>query len=425
MLILKFGGASVKDAKAVKNLKDILDLYPENKIVVISAMGKTTNALEHLHKDFFTKKTNSLSLINNLYNFHKEIIEELFNDNKHRIYNLFENLINDIKQLILSETNIDIEENKFYDKLIPFGELLSTTIISEYLNYSNTNNSFIDIRNCIITDNRYKNANVVWSETVQNIKLTFENKKENTFVTQGFIAKTKYGENSTLGREGSDYSAAILAYSLNSEKVIIWKDVPGLLNADPKWFENTVKLDNISYKEAIELSYYGATIIHPKTIKPLQNKNIPLLIKSFKHPTEQGSIINDITKYDKLIPSYIFKVNQVLISMSPRNLSFIIEDNLSDIFKILSDNNITVNLMQNSAVSFSICVDNDKDKIPKLLENLSGCYKVLFNKNLELATIRHYKEDTINRILNNQRVILEQKTRQTARFVIMPKNKIY
>ncbi len=416
MLVFKFGGASVKDANAVKNLNHIIESYNDNIVIVVSAMGKMTNVFEKLCSSYYNGNECVNFDFKSIYDYHYKIVNELFYDNSFLIKEKIESLFNEIKT-ILSNT---CDENYafVYDQLVPYGELLSTTIISNYLNLGEKDCQYIDIRKCIITDKQYQEAKVDWVKSTDNIKSTFSFSKTSLYITQGFIGGTTEEETTTLGREGSDYSAAIIANILNAKELVIWKDVSGLLNADPKWFDDTIKLGNISYNEAIELSYYGATIIHPKTIKPLENKLIPLYVKSFIEPTEEGSLINKNTTKDEKIPSFIFKVNQVLISISPKDFSFIIEENLSEIFKKLVEKGIKINLMQNSALNFSICVDDNPSKIENFINSLKENYKVLFNKGLELATIRHYNEPTINRVLKGKTIYLEQKTRFTAQFVI-------
>jgi aspartate kinase len=312
-----------------------------------------------------------------------------------------------------------------YDQIVSVGELLSTKIVSAYLNAEHLTNTWLDVRSVIQTDNTYRNANINWKLTEQLVRELFaKNKALNTsnyIVTQGFIGASSENFTTTIGREGSDFTAAILAYCLNAESVTIWKDVPGMLNADPKWFDDTQQLHHISYHEAVELAYYGATVIHPKTIKPLQNKKIPLLVKSFLDPNQQGTLVDGNTTEDELIPSFIFKMQQVLISISAKDYSFIVEDNLSQIFSQLSAHKITVNMMQNSAISFSICVDFNPFTTHQFIEELQKEYQVLYNENLELVTIRHYDAATIERVTANKQILVEQKSRNTARFVM--KNK--
>lgn len=417
MLVFKFGGASVKSADAVRNIGKIIKSYNQNIVVVLSAMGKTTNALESICSSHFNQLPDAFTAFEQLKEEHLEIVRELFPDNSNPIYVELGVIFNKLLQQL--EKNPSTNYGFEYDQIIPFGELLSTKIVSAYLNSNESPTEWVDIRYYLITDHTYRDAKVDWTISTEEIKRKFVfNGSHKLFLTQGFVGGTRYSDFTTLGREGSDYTAAILAHILDAEKVIIWKDVPGVLNADPKWFDETQKLSNISYHEAIELAYYGATVIHPKTLKPLQNKNIPLYVKSFVDPNEEGTLINHDTSHDSLISSFIFKVNQILISVSARDLSFIGEGCLSKIFDTFAKHHVKVNMMQNSALSFTICVDNNAQKIPELIEELNARYKVLYNEDVELVTIRHYNQQTIDRVIAKREVIVEQKSRQTARFVI-------
>lgn len=420
MKVFKFGGASVKNAEAVKNVANVIQLYSENLIVVISAMGKTTNALEKVVESYMAQDGKCFDLLNESKEFHFEIMDELFADKSLKIFEDIYNTFVEIEWEIEDAPTRDF--NYVYDQIVSVGELLSTKIVSAYLNSVNINTKWIDARDLIQTDNTHRDARIDWELTESCTTKTLAplfNPNENTIIiTQGFIGSSSELFTTTLGREGSDFSAGILAYCMNADSVTIWKDVPGMLNADPKWFDNTQKLSNISYHEAVELAYYGATVIHPKTIKPLQNKNIPLYVKSFVNPKEDGSLIDQNTAKDAQIPSFIFKMNQVLISIGAKDYSFIMEDHLSHIFGLFAKHNVKINLMQNSAISFSIVTDNDKMKIPNLIEELKGEYKVLFNENLELVTIRHYDQKTIERVTMNKTIIVEQKSRNTARMVM-------
>jgi len=410
MQIYKFGGISVKNADAIRNISEIVRNAKSNIVVVISAMGKMTNKFEELVNNYFSNKNYSTTL-QEIKDYHLNIINDLFNQNSDfllKIDVLFNELENKLSEKVSS--NFDYE----YDKLIVFGELLSTTIISEYLNYLGLKNNWLDIRNSIITDGFYRDGRVLWNETKANLKNNILNKS--IVVTQGFIASDEKGNSVTLGREGSDFTASIIAYSLNAESVTIWKDVPGILTADPRIFNDTVKIDNLNYKETVELAYYGAQVIHPKTIKPLQNKKIPLFVKSFKTPNESGTVINS-EKINISSPIIILKKNQVLISISPKDFSFIDETNISKIYTALAELKIKVNLMENSAVSFSIVTDNS-NKIERFIDKLKSHYLIKYNTSLELLTIRHYNKNKINELLNNKEVLVEQKTRFTARYVI-------
>lgn len=417
--VFKFGGASVKDAQAVKNVGKVIQLYDEPLVIVISAMGKTTNALEELVNAYYFKDGEVSIQLEKVKKFHFDIMNELFDNKNHQIFTDIHNTFVEIEW--------EIEEvpqrtyDYVYDQIVSVGELLSTKIVSAYLNEVNINNHWIDARALIQTDNSYRKANVDWKLTTELIQSTIPKviKDDNKYViTQGFIGASSENFTTTLGREGSDFSAAILAHCLGAESVTIWKDVPGMLNADPKWFDDTQQLEHISYHEAVELAYYGATVIHPKTIKPLQNKKIPLYVKSFIAPKLKGTLIDEHTEGDKLIPSFIFKMDQVLISISAKDYSFIVEDNLSQIFSQLSAHKITVNMMQNAAISFSICIDFNPFTTMGFIEELQKDYHVLYNKNLELVTVRHYDDATIRRVTANKDILVEQKSRNTARFVM-------
>ena len=426
MHVFKFGGASIKSAKEVKNATAIISVHKDRPLmIVVSAMGKTTNALEQLTEYFFQgKKDSSIILFNEIKRYHIEIAMELCDDKNCELvtsleqkFSLLENVLNDTPG-----NNYDFE----YDRIVSFGEELSAMIIGYYLNESSIPNRWFNAKDIIITDARYRDANVYWDKTfeaVENLLLPFFNShtKEALHpiaITQGFIGGTITGYVTTLGREGSDYTAAVLAYVLNAYEVCIWKDVPGLLNADPKIAEQTNLLPNISYQEAIELAYYGAKVIHPKTLKPLLNKNIPLRVKSFYDPDEEGTLINDNKKLDKLTPSYIFKSNQVMLSISPKDFSFIAEKNLSIIFSEFAKHNIRINMMQNSAISFSVCFDFDKIKTPSLINDLERIFRVESLYDKELLTIRHYRNAILHPFIKNRKVILEQKTCDTLQLLV-------
>ncbi|MCK6648297.1 MAG: aspartate kinase [Bacteroidia bacterium] len=414
MKVFKFGGASVKDASAVKNVGSILNRFPnEDIIVVISAMGKVTNALERLTDAFFYKKENAADVLNEIKKYHFDIVDQLFSNKQHPIYNELNNTFVELEWAIEDEPTHSY--NHEYDQIVSMGELISTKIVSAYLNEVKINNQWLDARGIIQTDNTYREGRVDW-ELTQKLSENLSKQKGIT-ITQGFIGGTSENFTTTLGREGSDYTSAILAFTTNSESVTFWKDVPGVLNADPKWFDETKKLEQISYQDAIELAYYGATVIHPKTIKPLQNKKIPLYVKSFIDPNEKGTVINEIQS-PLPIPCFIFKVNQVLISISPKDFSFIIEENLSDIFNLFAEKQVKVNVMQNSAISFSVSVDNDERKLPDLIKTLQKQYRVLYNDNLELITIRYYDQATIERVTIDKKILLEVKSRNTVQLVV-------
>ena len=419
MRVFKFGGASVKDPNAVRNVKRVLDLFPEEElVVVISAMGKTTNALESLIAAHIEQTGQKQAILNDIRSFHREILSDLFSSSDHAIHSETENCLNEIEK-ILNEEPMD-HYDFIYDQVVSFGEILSTKIVSAFLQDQGVENVWLDARKLVCTDNTYREAKVNWNVTQERINSAISQSEGNKKIhlTQGFIGHTSEGLTTTLGREGSDFTAGIFAYCLDAEDVTIWKDVPGMLNADPKWFEETEKLDEISYREAIELAYYGASVIHPKTIKPLQNKQIPLLVKSFLDPESEGTVIQASNRSDGLITSYIFKRDQILISISPKDFSFIVEHNLRDIFNAFHEHRVKINLMQNSAISFSACAGGDQVRIDALINDLSADFAVKYNNGVELLTIRHYDQETIDRLTAGKEILVIQRSRQTARVVM-------
>ena len=420
MKVYKFGGASVKNADGVRNLEKILRNYTlgEQLVVVISAIGKTTNLLEQVLDAFYYDKSQLLDLTARLRENHYTIVRELNLEDSSLLMDKLNGIFAELDDLLAGPHSGNFDYD--YDRVVSFGEILSTTLISTYLNLVGVHNEWADARLLIRTDHNYREGKVDWEESARLIqekvgKILSEG-SANIVISQGFIGGTEEMLPTTLGREGSDYSAAIFAYVLGAESVTIWKDVPGLLNADPKFFPDALKLEQISYEEAIELAYYGASVIHPKTLKPLQNKQIPLYVKPFMHPEESGSRI-DADKMKHHIPCYIFKTNQVLISIFPKDFSFIAVENLDEIFAIISKNKIKINLMQNSALSFSICCDNKVHKIEKLIKDLSVKYKVKYNLNIELITIRHYTDDIVSKIITGKEVLVEQRSRATVQLV--------
>ncbi len=418
MKVFKFGGASVKDAEAVKNVATILASYKSEKIVVVvSAMDKTTNALEKIVNSYYDRYDDLRIHIDFVRNFHLQIIDDLGFKENHPIRAEIENSFVEIDWIVEEEPSKGYAF--IYDQIVAQGEIISTRIISEYLNETGISNQWLDIRNVLQTDNSYREAKINWdlTEKLIHMQLPPLHNKSNIVVTQGFIGCTSENFTTTLGREGSDYTAAILSYCLNAAEMIVWKDVPGILSADPKFSEEAIKLEQVSYHDAIELTYYGATVIHPKTIKPLENKGIPLRVCSFKFPAEKGTLIGNFQGTKPLVPCYIFKFNQILFSISSKDFSFITEEGLSRIFSIFAEMNIKINLMQNSALSFSVCVDNDPFKIPKLKEILLNEFRVLYNDGLKLVTIRHYYASTIEQLIKGKDILLEQRSRHTAHLV--------
>jgi aspartate kinase len=422
MKVFKFGGASVKDAQAVKNVAKIIQLFPgESLLIVVSAMGKTTNALEELCNAYYHKHNNSGKIFSEIKDFHFKICHQLFENSQHAFFNELENTFVELQWAVEDESMHRYDQ--VYDQIVSMGEIISTKIISAYLNHIDINNRWEDARGMVRTDNTYREGKVDFEATEKyaNEILNTNFKKTDIVITQGFIGGTSENYTTTLGREGSDYTAAILAYCLQAESVTIWKDVPGVLNADPKWFSNTQKIDTLTYQDAIELAYYGATVIHPKTIKPIQNRNIPLFVKSFIDPKAEGTVISNFNK-QLPIPSFIFKVKQILITLYPKDFSFIAEDNLSRIFEKIFSHGVKVHTMQLSAISFSFCTNMDAKKIPDLIRDLQLEYKVLYNENVELVTIRYYDNHTIERVCINKQILLEQKSRYTVQLVVKDLN---
>ncbi|MBK7309773.1 MAG: aspartate kinase [Sphingobacteriaceae bacterium] len=418
MQVFKFGGASVKDAEAVINVGSILKKHAQQPtVVVVSAMGKVTNKLEELVKAYFFKTPNVMEVFEEVKKYHFDILKKLIPNSSDPIYNDLENVF--LEMLWAIEESPAFTFNHHYDQIVSLGEVLSTKIVSAFLNQAGISNQWMDARGIIQTDNTYREGKVDYelSEKIVKDQLQPVLERNKIVVTQGFIGGTSENYTTTLGREGSDYTASLLAYFLNAEKVIIWKDVPGVLNADPKYFKNTQKIKELTYHDAIELTYFGASVIHPKTIKPLQNKGIPLFVRSFLKPEEEGTVIKESDQRLN-VTSYIFKTDQMLISIQPKDFSFIAEDNLSNIFAIFSKHGVKVNMMQNSAISFSVCVDEDDFKIKPLIAELQDQFKVLYNTNVQLMTIRNYDNDIVSKLSENKVVLMEQKSRNTHQMVI-------
>lgn len=418
-LVFKFGGASLKDAASVKNMAVIIGKYTEKLIVVVSAMGKTTRALHKLTDAYFNKADFKPDLIN-FWNYHQTIIEDLgisgYIELLDGMFKLRSSLDEKLNQY--PSNNFDFE----YDQIVSYGELISSLIVSSYLKYYGVTNQLIDVRNLLKTDSIYRDARINWAESEELVLRNIDFRLTNIYITQGFIASNENKMTTTLGLEGSDFSAAVLSYFISAEKLIVWKDVPGIFNSDPNESDKVVKLDAISYQEAVELAYYGAKVIHPKTIKPIENKKIPLWVKSFKQPDLPGTVISASTAnnagVEPLVPIFISKKNQILISIAPNDFSFIAEDNLEQIFSVLSKYRIKANLMQNSAISFSVCADFDQEKVMPAINVLNKGYKVLYNNGLTLVTIRHFNEETIQMTTAGREIFVQQKSRHTARFVV-------
>ena len=409
MKVFKFGGASVKDANGIKNLALILEQNRKhNPVVIISAMGKTTNDLEQVARSFYLKKDDAFEKINKVKAFHRSILTELFPKN-HSIFDAVTNLFVEVEWALEDEPRPEYPYE--YDQIVSIGELVSTTIVSAYLNEIGLENIWLDARDLIKTDNKHQEAIVDWELSSSLIKKVITG--EVLTITQGFIGCTSENFTSTLGREGSDYSAAIFANILDAKKLVIWKDVPGLLNADPRYFTNPIKIEKLSFQEAIELAYYGASVLHPKTLQPLKSKNIPLEIRSFILPKEQGTWIAENETTIPKTSFYILKKNQTLLSISALDLDFIVENHLAQIFAVLAKFNASVNLIQNAAVSCSLAVDVDSLQIESLIEELSKNYGVKYNTGLDLLTVRHGSKEDVPAILKNKEIVLSQENRTT------------
>lgn len=416
MLVFKFGGASVKNAAAVRNLAQILKKYNSKIVVVVSAMGKTTNALEHITELYIKGKREILEKeFENLKAFHYCIMSDLFGEENPEAYNRVKSIFKGLAEKFEKKPSLNYDLD--YDQIVSNGELLSTSIVESFLKLEGFKSEWVDIRNSLKTSDKFREGKVDWELTEKLVRQNFSFEDTVVKVTQGFLGSTINELTTTLGREGSDYSAAIIAYCLDAENVIIWKDVPGVLNADPKWFDETVLLEKISYKDAIELAFYGTSVIHPKTIQPLQKKRIPLYVKSFIEPDLPGTIVS-IQDYEKLIPSFIFKMDQVLISISARDLSFIAEDYMEVIIGVFARNGLNINLMQNSATSFQICVNNDRNRIDRIVGELEKQFNIAWENGLELVTIRYFDQKTIDRVTVEKEIILEQHNKTTAQMVM-------
>jgi aspartate kinase len=415
MKVFKFGGASVKDAEGIRNLTKIIGAESDDLLIVVSAFGKTTNALERVLKVWIDGAGNHFGYLDEVYNAHLKVITDLFGTNTEIKGKL------DVSFAILREYLLNKPKDNYdfeYDQVVSYGEIWSTIIVAGYLKSCHADIEWYDIRNILLTDDRYRDANILWNESSARAQSLFDFKHHKIFVTQGFIGGTITGNTTTLGREGSDYTAAILANMLDAESVVVWKDVPGILNADPKWFPDAVKLDEISYKEAVEMSFSGAQIIHPKTIKPLHNKNIPLYVRSFIVPESEGTVVKADIALRKIEPVFIKKPDQILISILPKDFSFVMGDNLSRIFHTFIARGIKVNLVEASAVSIDVCVDDERPKVDSLLDDLKLEYSAVYNENVELLSIRHYTLEAMERITSGREILMQQRTRSTARFVV-------
>lgn len=414
MRVFKFGGASVKDAAGIKNVYDVLQQAGyEDVLVIVSAMGKTTNALEDVIKNYFDKSPELNSSVQEVKKYHNQILLDLFEDKKNEVFTAVNTQFADLEYFLAH--NKSPNYNFVYDQIVSFGELISTTILSHFMSFKGIQTQWLDVRNFVKTDSTYRDAEVDWELTQKNIANNVKRKILN--ITQGFLGSDENNFTTTLGREGSDYSAAIFAYCLNAESVTIWKDVPGVMNADPRYFENASLLNQISYREAIELAFYGASVIHPKTLQPLQKKEIPLYVKSFINPTLKGTSVSKGEDLEPYLPCFIVKRNQLLISLSSIDFSFIMEENISEIFGLFHQFKLKVNLIQNSAISFSVCVEDKFGNFNDCNAILSKKFKVDFTENVTLYTIRHFNENAAQTVEENKTVLLKQVSRETMQIV--------
>ncbi len=426
MEVYKFGGASVKDAEAVKNVATIFKENSSNeKVVVISAMGKTTNELENVVNQYYAGIVGDNSnngkwekTLDGVFDKHLVIIKNLYNNGG------LEKATNDVKKIIeearkfLKENN-SRNYNYIYDQIVSVGEYISTTIVSDYANSIGLKNTLLNVKDVLFTDNAYTEGKVDFKKTEEVINKKVTELVKNGFViTQGFVGSTPEGFAATLGREGSDYTASIFAYSLNATRMTVWKDVEGIMNADPKEFPEAQFLKELTYHEAIEMTYYGASVIHPKTIKPIQNKNIPLEVRSFVNYNKRGSIISANANTNFLPPIIIFKRGQVLISFSAKDFSFIAEEHLSKVFATFAENRLRVNMMQNAAISFSITVDFKQEKIDNIMEQLQNDFTITQNTGLSLLTIRHFNQGIIDKLTKDKDILLRQISRNTIQVLM-------
>ncbi|WP_299258517.1 aspartate kinase [uncultured Aquimarina sp.] len=414
MKVFKFGGASVKDAKGVKNVIEVLKKVGNSDIlIIVSAMGKTTNALEIVVSHYLNNNRELKNSTDFIKKYHIEILKDLFENKQHPVFEKVNSLISDMETTL--KRNKSVQYDYVYDQIVCYGELIATTVVSEYLSLAGYTNNWLDAREVIKTDDIYRDAAVNWEMTQQNI--TEKVDKKGLTITQGFIASDANNFTTTLGREGSDYSAGIFAYCTNANSVSIWKDVPGVLNGDPRVFENTKLLSQISYEEAIELAFYGASVIHPKTLQPLQRKEIPLYVKSFINPLDDGTSVKKGLRLVPHIPCFIVKKDQILLSLSSLDFSFIVEDNISEIFSLFHAYQLKVDLIQNSAISFSVCLDDKFNNFEKLLSHLKAKFSVVYEENVSLYTIRHFDEEAIHSLEENKDILLKQSTKETYQMI--------
>jgi len=414
---MKFGGALMGNASGIEKVGRLIDEYScEPLVVVVSALGKTTNALEQLHQ-FSQYEKEMADDFFKIKQFHLALVHDLFKEVPYELSTQLDRIFDDLWDA-LNDSYINIYDE--YDCIVSYGEELSSCIIYHYLQVLGIKSKLVNAKNLIVTDSNFTNASINWDYTLKTITArllpVIENKR--VVITQGFIGADKHGKTTTLGREGSDFTAAIIGNLLNFDEVTIWKNVPGLMNSDPKRFSDAVKLDSLSYHEAIELAYYGASVIHPKTIQPLKQKNIPLFVRSYSDTSIPATSISNFSGNDKLQASIIIKDKQVLLSINTLDLSFIAEENLKYIFDAFSRNKIHINLMQNSAVSFSVCFNEDRTKLEALLSDLKENFSLRYNTDLQLITVRHYNDKLVDELIGSKKIYLVQKSRVTVQLLV-------
>jgi aspartate kinase len=415
--VFKFGGFAVSDAQSVKNLANIIASHANDQIlIIVSAMGKTTDALENLCKEYVKGDEDAHEILKNIKQFHENIMLDLFENKNHQVFNEIANTFVEIEWMLEDEPHPDYDFN--YDQIVSIGEFLSSRIVAAYLNQNEISTKWLDARDFIHTDNSYREGIIDMDKTRLCMPHLQNQLKKQVIVTQGFIGGTSENFTTTLGREGSDYSAAIFASCLQAESLTVWKDVPGIMNADPRLFPDAQKYDELPYSEALEMAYYGATIIHPKTIKPLQNANVPLYVKPFLEPNQKGTIIHSMAILNTDIAAKIVKNNQMLLSMSTKDFSFIDEQILIHLLQCVSQSNIKINMMQRSAMSLSVCFNQDDLKFNKLLNTLKDKFNCKYNQELSLLTVRHFKKENLNAICSGKTIIMEQFSRNTAQIIL-------
>lgn len=415
--VFKFGGFAVSDAESVKNLVKIVGTYRSDHIlIIVSAMGKTTDALEKLCKSYVEGNDDAQEILKTIKQFHENIMLNLFESKDHPVFDEIANTFVEIEWMLEDEPHPDYDFN--YDQIVSIGEFLSSRIVAAYLNENKIDTKWMDVRDFIHTDNTYREGIIDMDKTRSSMPLLKNLLEKQTIVTQGFIGGTSENFSTTLGREGSDYSAAIFASCLNAESLTVWKDVPGIMNADPRLFSYAEKYEELPYSEALEMAYYGATVIHPKTIKPLQNAGVPLFVRPFLFPEEKGTRIDSNAKLNTDISAIIVKKNQMLLSISSKDFSFIDEHILIYLLQCISETHIKLNMMQRSALSLSVCFNQDEAKFRKLYDVLKDKFKCKYNEDLDLITVRHFKRDKLDTIIAGRTIMMEQFSRNTAQIIL-------